>query len=794
MSNLAYLTIAFISAGSSMESDHEMTASYSGQEPQTPGQSSSPQADPKNDISTTGTVKKATPESMELDLLYSPSAGSGKGELPPESILSASNSSTSSSSSSSSSSDSENSSSGSESSGTKRKIKKALAKIFSKKSKKKSAKKEKPKKAKKIPKNTSTTKHVISPDPNKTKPTRKLDDPPTLDTPPQYIENREKRHATYELCNIFGGEVAVEPPGSFRNGDDDRPLLTREAYLTAKNTNLSYTYNYGDLQCRACHNSHPLLGRDVKPVFILADQNFPAALPVNDGGKCIGIHRIEDASLEELAESFIAKTRCGWLPPGTTILLSAPGYLSWTGLAAYTEELASVASRIRKAIPHTCNIYHAPVTLLAGTNDPALIRALAELAHWLLSTQHIEPEDALPQTTEAWLAHITKIDDEEQPNYPIRFELPESVNNNSTRKKVWHSHPTTPLPKTVAPIISEEEEHIIKTLITEINGKYRSGLSLDVSMNRASVQPQKAMPNAVEHLVIIGGIHAAGIADAARTENIKTTTIDISTEGKTPKTEIIRKIEQAGRAASMDGETVMFVYQLFDGCTFRDQNNRLPARGTHIRGPVKVAEKKEIEEAVEAAAPLITAAGNHGKAILGPLPKYAVKPCCADPAHCTNCGTAAYREKIKKDLNDAANTIRESLGNNGIRRHRVLTASNTVLEAPPEEVWGSDPIIPSKKSYRAILSSVLTQAGSILSKKSANIPATKRLRSETDPREEQRHPQDRQRWQDPYRGYSETERTREYGRDTRYPHSDHSQYRRRSHRSPDTESSHSSRY
>ena len=198
---------------------------------------------------------------------------------------------------------------------------------------------------------------------------------------------------------------------------------------------------------------------------------------------------------------------------------------------------------------------------------------------------------------------------------------------------------------------------------------------------------------------------------------------------------------------------------------------------------------------MEEAAPLIAAAGNHGKAILGPLPKYAVKPCCADPAHCTNCGTAAYREKIKKELNNAANTIRESLNNNGIRRHRVLTASNTVLEAPPEVVWGSDPIIPSQKTYKAILSSVLTQAGSILYKKPINVPATKRLRSEADPQEERRQPRDRQRCQEPCRGCSDHDRSCDYGRDPRDPHSDqYSHYRRRSHRSPDTESSHSSRY
>ena len=237
----------------------------------------------------------------------------------------------------------------------------------------------------------------------------------------------------------------------------------------------------------------------------------------------------------------------------------------------------------------------------------------------------------------------------------------------------------------------------------------------------------------------------------------------------------------------------MFVYQLFDSAAFIDQNNRTPARGLHIRGTVSVAGKSNLEEAVKAAIPLIEAAGNHGKAILGPFPKYAAKPCCSDPAHCTNTRTSSYREKIKKDLAVASETIRESLYNNGICRHRVITVSNTILEAPPEAAWGSDPITPSPKAYRAALGAVLTAAGSILAKKSVNIPAYKRLRSDTDPQEEKR-PRDRTRSPHTHHCSDCGGRSRDRGKNrTR-----HEQYeeptRRRSRRSPEASSSHSSRY
>ncbi len=234
--------------------------------------------------------------------------------------------------------------------------------------------------------------------------------------------------------------------------------------------------------------------------------------------------------------------------------------------------------------------------MLDGTEDPTLIRALSDLAHWLLATKDLDTISSLPHTTEAWLAHISRVEDTEQANYAIRLELPESVNDNSNQKKVWHCHPESPLPKTVAPISPDEEAHIIHTLITEANEKIASGLSAAVNMSQISISPQKAIPNAIEHLEVVGGIHASGIVEAARSEEIKTTIVDISLDSKTKNKRNNPKNRTDQKGHEHDCETVLFVYQLFNGTTFRDQNNKLPARGLHIWGMVKVSKKKTLRK------------------------------------------------------------------------------------------------------------------------------------------------------------------------------------------------------
>ena len=250
----------------------------------------------------------------------------------------------------------------------------------------------------------------------------------------------------------------MAPPGSFQPEEDQRHTLTKEGYNTSTKTNSSYTYTYSDLRCKACPSRHPILGRDVKPVFILSDQHFPAAVPVCDGGKCLAIFRIEDASLLELTETFLEKISTGWLPPGTTVLLSAVGYLAGIGTAAYAEEFSDMAERIKHTLPNSAHVYHGPLLLLEGSEDPALIRSISEIGHWLLASADRDSADCLPETTEAWLGALQQADSGNvQPTYPIRLELPGSATNSQHKKRIWHSEPRAALSANSLPLTTAVE-------------------------------------------------------------------------------------------------------------------------------------------------------------------------------------------------------------------------------------------------------------------------------------------------------------------------------------------------
>ena len=105
---------------------------------------------------------------------------------------------------------------------------------------------------------------------------------------------------------------------------------------------------------------------------------------------------------------------------------------------------------------------------------------------------------------------------------------------------------------------------------------------------------------------------------------------------------------------NLDGKAkkVIIVYQLYDTTTYRDSSERIAAKGLHIRGAVNIAKSTKIGEAIENSLPLLEAAGNTAKAILGPMPRYVSGPCCADPAHTTNIKKPRYKDGLKRDLSE----------------------------------------------------------------------------------------------------------------------------------------------
>ena len=204
--------------------------------------------------------------SADMDKLLSPASSSSRCDAPSESILETdSQKSSTSSDSSSSDSDSDSSSSSATTSQSdtpenKKKMKKAIARMIEKKYRKKLKKKQEKKMAKKTQakhKTEKSRKAPVTTSESSAKPATAATIPATPEpeniemTEPinpselvplvtqDYIAVRERRLATYEVGNIFGGETSVAPSGSFRNDDDNRPTLTKEFFNPATCTHIS---------------------------------------------------------------------------------------------------------------------------------------------------------------------------------------------------------------------------------------------------------------------------------------------------------------------------------------------------------------------------------------------------------------------------------------------------------------------------------------------------------------------------------------------------------------------------
>ena len=68
---------------------------------------------------------------------------------------------------------------------------------------------------------------------------------------------------------------------------------------------------------------------------------------------------------------------------GTVILLASASHLGSVGLAGYAEDLVRASKLIMTALSSRVTVRAGPLVLLGGTDDPALIRAMAKMVGWI---------------------------------------------------------------------------------------------------------------------------------------------------------------------------------------------------------------------------------------------------------------------------------------------------------------------------------------------------------------------------------------------------------------------------
>jgi hypothetical protein len=105
-----------------------------------------------------------------------------------------------------------------------------------------------------------------------------------------------------------------------------------------KKKNISTSFDIGTLKCNTCvKGEHTALYRDGEaachqPVcFVIADQNFPPFIPVDEEGECMRVICVEDGTLAEMADVLLEITIGFSIPSGSVVIISSLSHLAWGG-------------------------------------------------------------------------------------------------------------------------------------------------------------------------------------------------------------------------------------------------------------------------------------------------------------------------------------------------------------------------------------------------------------------------------------------------------------------------------
>ena len=228
--------------------------------------------------------------------------------------------------------------------------------------------------------------------------------------PPAYNIIRAGRVKALEAARLgalgrTGRTATVAKIGYFKGGlllaGDSRPFMVQNYHCRETMVNVSLTVGkttkggVDELSCLSCPAPHSISGRmagDGLPgVFLLADQSFPAVLPVS-GGDCTVVVRVEDGRISDLEQVFLDRLKAftrphGTLPAGSVVLIGSLSHLAAFGLADYTENLVSSIARLSVKLGTGTTVAPLIFMPMHGVESAAVVRSMMDLDAWLLSMQ-----------------------------------------------------------------------------------------------------------------------------------------------------------------------------------------------------------------------------------------------------------------------------------------------------------------------------------------------------------------------------------------------------------------------
>jgi len=327
-----------------------------------------------------------------------------------------------------------------------------------------------------------------------------------------------------------GTAVPFSPIGGFANDYDNRIKYAYTTFDYNSRRNICSSFNLDTFTCNNCTHKgeHVVLNRkaaggdgteQVPPCFVLTDQNCPPLVPVEGEGDCLKIIQVENASLSDLTDVFLAAVKGYAMPAGTVVLIGSVSHLAAVGTAGYAEDLVRAFGAIRNTYRSGITIMHGVPLLLGGLTNKDTIRDLIEVDMWYskvstADTMEIAKTRALFRSTLTKEGTNASTADNSAPEGRVLM-LPQSLDN-PLEKLSYRSQGFGKQVNLCLPMTEQEEMDMLLKLIVELNEKAGLNLSMEISVDRVlheECEGEESLAlgghGTVEKLILVGSSHSS---------------------------------------------------------------------------------------------------------------------------------------------------------------------------------------------------------------------------------------------------------------------------------------------
>jgi hypothetical protein len=478
----------------------------------------------------------------------------------------------------------------------------------------------------------------------------------------------------------------------------------------------SFTAEWKCLRCPQ-HNLEPALkmrgaadSSCHQQAIVLADQSFPAVMPVSGPGGCLKIILVESGSLDALYEELVKQVGNRRIPPGTLIMAFSASHLANIGIGQYTRDLVSIANKIAVKYGSETIFQPLPPQLLGGTDSKLLIRPILELIAW--SNSYYVGDNYLEESQLRAKCILLEMGEGEQEIPAVmRYALP--VKNRAKDTRVWASggQESQAMPDKVKALTANMECEYVKGM-----ARARMGIDLEANPIVERTMGTQMRPKRKVDVLLVGSSYASNLATALRARG--KTVVDVM---ESPLWTISRSSvqEMAGqvKAAIAKEDPYLVIFQLIDNSSFyvrgNDGSRQLPKKtgdDYHLEGELFVCARETQFDHLRTLRPLFESVGKKHSLWLAPMPRYVVAGCCTNPRHAPNRADPYFQDDMSTQLDTFKRNIKDHIHNLQRKNIKVVDPNLDIRGMDPADIWADDPIHPREEAPKKIAGGILLMA------------------------------------------------------------------------------------